>query len=649
MSVIQSGTRSENSLWVFCRFLLTIGAMTQPSLAQPSLAQPSLAQPSLAQPGSHRLELLSGEARLLRSVAPPPRALQKPEGEQFETVNLIEQHIRFVGADTLPPRGSVELTFIAQVSGVDQLSLFMRGADENELSFEFSRDGESWSPVSTRSFVNGTFSVLLPESLEASETARIRYSTAMDFSNEGPPSRVIDRPLAHLLTSNYQLFNVEGSIFDSYILTTTISGDGSINPGGIGALIARPSPGEAGDWVYQTEIDSYLSVYAVGGQYPQRYDELIEVFDPPSSFGAVNNGVILSAVEEAVAVYEELYGPFPYSRLGVYPISDRAGAAIGPQAQILLPWYFWIEGFEVQDPTFEPRSVTYHEIAHQYFFNAVRLHPDPSRGQAWLSEAMAEFSAVRALEETGGDGRRHRWINYLIYVLTVPEGDEAPVASFEVIEHPYYFQTTYLRGSTLVYGMYHRMSDFTEKLRDCVISWRGLFIDSRDMFACFSSMTPKPGYESFSVDSYRDRYFAGTLRDQISVSARWVDDESSELIINDQEWLDALEIVTFSPQGEIETLYPPRSSEMRVSYSGAAALIDPEITTPRLVRNQSPTDVDLNGVIDGQDALDVLFSVGINIESGDTYFPIHLDVDGDGGITTLDLTDIQREMGEVRQ
>ena len=162
-------------------------------------------------------------------------------------------------------------------------------------------------------------------------------------------------------------------------------------------------------------------------------------------------------------------------------------------------------------------------------------------------------------------------------------------------------------------------------------------------------MTPKPGYEAFSLDTYRDRYFSATTRDRVLVNARWVNDEMSLLQVSDQRWPDALEVRVTSPQGEVTYLYPQRDEEMSVEVNGAAVRVDPEITTPRLVINLNPVDVDLNGVVDGQDALDVLFNSGLRIDRGETAFPLHLDVNGDGIISSPDIVEIQRVIGQISE
>ena len=130
------------------------------------LSMAAFAQTPLA-PQSHRLSLLAGEASLTQ-VTPPSQLNLKPEGEIFDTVDLIEQRITFSSGSPLPESGEVRIDFIAQNDAIDRVSLFSFGVIPNELSFEFSRDGESWGPTSVRTFVDGTFNIPFQKSRTAS-------------------------------------------------------------------------------------------------------------------------------------------------------------------------------------------------------------------------------------------------------------------------------------------------------------------------------------------------------------------------------------------------------------------------------------------------------------------------------------------------
>lgn len=606
--------------------------------------------PIMAQPVfPSRMDLLTQEAEQSRSLFRRSSTIMKPIGEMVEDFDLTEVQVEYRGQDRLPTDATIRLSFTSLIDNLTELQLFAFGLNVEQLSVLFSTDRLAWEEAMIRPVFGGGFAVSLPRILSVGQEAFIQFETDMDWSDEPAINAVDSDSFSHLITSKYLPFNGQTFIFDQFTLTTVMSRDAGINPAGLGQVLARPPNGSAGEWIYQSEIDTYLSIYAVGGQYPQSIDGRIEIFDPPNDIGPINSSTIIDSMVAVIPVYEAFYGEFPFERLSAYPISDRAGAAIGPQAQILLPWYFWLDNTEFDDPNFEPRAVIYHEIAHQYFFNTVKLHPDPDLGQAWLSEAMAEFSAIRALEETEGDALRHRWANFFMYLTSVDKEGEVPVGSLEVNEHPNYFEIVYLRGSTLLYGIYHRMEDFTALLRQCMVEWRGLFIDYNDMFNCFRSMTPKADYERFDINAYIDRYFLSTTRDQLVVEARYIDDEVSELTIDDVEWQDALEIVHFSADGEVGYLYTPRRVTQNFTHRFSALLVDPEVTTPRIISNTYPEDVDLNGVVDGQDALDVLFANGGDLLDSSRVFPIHLDVDQDLVISNRDITEVQRLIGRINR
>jgi hypothetical protein len=162
-------------------------------------------------------------------------------------------------------------------------------------------------------------------------------------------------------------------------------------------------------------------------------------------------------------------------------------------------------------------------------------------------------------------------------------------------------------------------------------------------------MTPKEGYASFDLASYIDRYFVGVTFDVIQVRASYISDEESALWLTTEEWPDAIEIMTYTPEGTPVAYYVPRGPERMISYSESSARVDPIRTTPRRVFNLNPTDVDLNGVVDGQDALDVLFHRGKDSLDFNRTFPRWADVDRDERISDADLTEVVRLIGSYPQ
>ncbi len=575
---------------------------------------------------------------------------EKAYSERVSDLDITEVNITFDTIDTLPSSATVRMYFTAVIDDLSEFSLFLRGPDLDTLTINYSRNGESWQQATILYPNYSSLQVSLPETLNIGEQAMLEFSTVLDWSEllQFPRAAYSSEQLSHLFTSYY--IPLSGTSFrnDSFKVTTVIPSLSGQHPVGLGRVLSRPNSGRPGVWTYQTEINSDRFVFGLGATYPTNIDGRVEIFDPPNTLGAIDHSVIAQAMTEVIEVYERLYGPFPFERLGAYPLTEEAGVAKGPQAQIFLPWFFWLEDYEQALRAWSnPIATIYHEVAHQYFYNMVRLTPVQILGQAWLSEAMAEFSSIRALEELGGDGRLNRWQNYYSYMFEVEPSTEVPVASDIISGEPWYTEIVYFRGAQLVYGIYQRMDDFTEKLRACVEYWRGLFISADDMFTCFNTMNPKEEYTGFDVDEYIERYFRATTRDQITVEARFIDDMNSALLVSGHQANDFLEVYRYKPWGEMIKAYIDRLPEQELIHSDSAWLIDPQITTPRIIVNQHPDDVDLNGVVDGQDALDVLFERGKSLNTLDAIFPQHLDVDQDGVISDRDLTDIQRNMGQT--
>ena len=604
---------------------------------------------------SHQ-ELMKQESVIYQSLFSRLKRIQsltrqpKPLGESLISFDISQVKVTFDTLDLLPSVATIRINFKALNDNLTQVPLLIFGPDINELEINYSRNGEAWENAQIGQINDVYFEVSLPESLNAMEQALLEYTVELDWSLVlgSPAIAFASEDLSHLITSLYIPFNGETFGFDTFSLTTEIPIESGQHPSSLGRVLSRPDNGQPGVWSYRSEIDTYILVYALGGDYPISIDGRVEIFDPPSFFGPIDHTLIAEAMTEVIPVYESLYGTFPYERLGAYPITEEAGVAVGPQAQILLPWYFWLADIEdLAEGEVNLAATIYHEIAHQYFFNSVRLNPEPAQGQAWLSEAMAEFSSIRALEELGKDWRLALWLNFYNYNSRVESSTAVPVASEAVNESPWYNEIVYLRGSLLVYGLYQRMADFTEKLRACVESWKGLFISTEDMFGCFRTMTPKDEYADFDVNQYLERYFLNTNRDQIIVEAKYTDDDRSSLFIEGHQGPDHLELYRTSALGELSKTYLPRLLEQEFNHEDSAVLVDPNITSPRVVVNTQPDDVDLNGVVDGQDALDVLFERGKRLNRLDSVFPEHLDVDQDGVISDEDITEIQRTMGQI--
>jgi len=116
-------------------------------------------------------------------------------------------------------------------------------------------------------------------------------------------------------------------------------------------------------------------------------------FDPASTLGKSGREEVKKTVTDALAYYEELFGPYPLDYLTVATAAHR-NFSQGMQGFVtladgmLLDAGVWNHLFGLQDR----RQVVAHELAHQWWGNAVGW---ASYRDQWISEAMASFCALQ--------------------------------------------------------------------------------------------------------------------------------------------------------------------------------------------------------------------------------------------------------------
>ncbi len=167
---------------------------------------------------------------------------------------------------------------------------------------------------------------------------------------------------------------------------------------------SRVEGGETGDlkwerrrldlptWGYTFELGKFaLEQRQVG------HVALTLAFDPGGrSLGRSSRKEIGDTVAEALAYFEETFGPYPLDELTVSTIprgfSQSMLGFITLSDLMMLDRSFWtvILGFE------DRRTVIAHEIAHQWWGHRVSWESDRD---IWLSEAMANYSALLYQDE----------------------------------------------------------------------------------------------------------------------------------------------------------------------------------------------------------------------------------------------------------
>ena len=628
-------------LCVVCLLLARVAPSTSSAEETPKLPSRDFIE-SLSSPTLNHYQRLYVEADRSRQRR---ESLSRPlDGERFGDFNLqsISMHLEIDRFD-FPDEVEFEVTLVANAP-LDTISLLAYyyaptqlswindiGADE-EIAYDWVQD-------------EGRLDVRFPRELSLGERVTLRLRGSINFNDLDPLSALNDGLALHHIAPEILPLNYEFYDEDLFILRLSFDVlSPSLYPAASGQVIERPDLTESlgeGRWVYESEYVNNIPAFTLTKTPPVAYEGPVELFAPE---GVIESGVEMAIGSMAFApltYYGDLYFPYPYSRLGVSPLSDDAGVALGPMAQILIPYSFWwIDERESEEIKFSIESTISHELAHQYFYNWIRLN---SRSSAWLSEAFAEYSATRYMKHAY-QSDRHRIMNYKMYMSFFSD-QERPIIDPRVAEDlEAYFYVVYLRGSSVLNQLKLRMSDFDERLSEYVQENGQQFVYDEDLFETLRRMTPKPEFAGFDLNAFIELWILNTYRARWNMGSSYLDDDRSYLLL-ESDVLSADFIVLRAHNAQADEQVIPLSPIIDATHTFPGIDVDPDLMYFRTLNHLTPVDVDLNGVIDGMDMLDVLSRQGR--EPSDDRWRALSDVNQNGLIDEDDVDRCLERFGDV--
>jgi ABC-2 type transport system permease protein len=214
----------------------------------------------------------------------------------------------------------------------------------------------------------------------------------------------------------------------------------------------------------------------------------LEIFHHPPH--RANLDRMMSGMQAALDYYTSAFGPYPYRELRIvevppYSINGRAF----PSALALAEQNFITRtGPDVVDLTF---FGTAHEVAHQWWGGQVR--PAYAKGRGFVSESLANYSAMLVTEKVLGPAEARRVYDYQMnrYLQKRGEtGKDAPL--LEVDDHPH---VSYGKGAVALYTLREQIGTeaVNGALRRFLEKYRGSgppYATSLDLYAELRAATP---------------------------------------------------------------------------------------------------------------------------------------------------------------
>lgn len=602
-----------------------------------------------------RVSYEQGRARIAHQAL-PSLSIPKSTGEEVGDYDLTEIIASFSINDfLLPRRGIFSVSLTSRVNGLNQIQVLRSFYAPEQVWID--RNGMLEDLPYRWNDQEWLLTIQIP-TLNEGDSLTFKIRSNLDYWFDDPFGQLEEPTLAHHIGIDQLPINIAHPQGDRYRLITefTVNTPG-IFPNAQGRQTLRGNFDHGlGTWRYETETTASILAMTLTDKPFSQYSSLIDISSPAYAYG-ISDEYFDFLASDIINVYSALITSFPFERFTISTISMNAGVAIGPLGMILMPDDMWLITPQASDEVqWELEFLMAHEIGHQYFPHLVHLQ-DSAPG--WLSEGFAEFMASIHMHQI----YQHHYAlarNHWTYMYHQVAGTEPSIVSDALyeLELQDYFVLMYLKGSCILYQLSRRYENFFEIFRSYVNEHRGRLVNLEDFTSALTEWgQPKFDRLSFSLENYLNRYLYGSERLRVTVDGQYVNDEQSQLVIIPEEFMrDSLEIeirpsVTTTPvSNRYMTLEEP--TILREGYQGV--FIDPH-REYFLYQDQLLTaDIDLNGVVDGLDALEIISKMDLSVLDVPAQVRTHpqqfnriYDIDADATISNEDVDLFLSQFGSV--
>lgn len=328
---------------------------------------------------------------------------------------------------------------------------------------------------------------------------------------------------------------------------------------------------------------------------------------------AANGATLVKLAKSVLSFAGERMGPFPWVGINLIQVAQNFGGGYAPLSGTFMLEYVFGAQENGQGWT-STVELTAHELAHQWWGNHVR---PATNGDTSLSESLAEFTSCLYTENTL-KSRSQMVGNNLNYVYTVTAKDDRPLGSAQVHYSPKYVSIMYHKGAVVMDMMRVELGEqmWLDSLKAFITKFGRDYARWQDLNKVVNEQTGE------DYDWYFKQWFAktGFIRGEIAVN---VTDEGKGSQVKLRFAHLGAEPMRF--RMPIRVTYTDRTTENAFldilpqegthlsfatkSFDKRVAGVRPDLGRRLLRRFQllTPGDVDLNGLADGRDLIEMGF------------------------------------------
>ena len=341
-------------------------------------------------------------------------------------------------------------------------------------------------------------------------------------------------------------------------------------PGTLQEIIPNNDHTRTYHWNLSAPVSTYLSSLAVS-RYVILNDSLeslkglipAQYFVRPENAGKA--AVTFSHVGDYLRIFEDLFGPYPWEKIGYAEVPFPHGA-MEHATCISIPEY-------VVDSTHDHDGLLAHEFAHSWFGNLVTCK---DAGDMWLNEGWATYCEALYLEFSKGREEYNRYIadNHARVLRLAHIADHGYYALSGIPEEITYGMTVYKKGADVIHTLRNYLGDkvFFDALRQYFQTYAFGNISTEEFEHFLTRVTHRPlqdffnawiytpGFPHFSLDSTmvirdRDDYITGLfLRQRLRGRKAYANNIPVEVTLLDDAWQEHKYLVMVSGGRQRKTL-----------------------------------------------------------------------------------------------